>query len=207
MAKLWQFAQLSDNFKTFNTLDQVPRAGRLFISGMSVLQQEAPDPVRGAGITHVLSALDYPVSDSISGPSLETRGYQHLWLQVDDYPSENLLQHFARACAFIDAGVASATTKNDSGGGGGGGVLVHCAMGVSRSATLVCAYLMWKHGVGAGEAVAWVREGRRHVQPNAGFAQQLEVWGRMVRAKGGVEGEAAKAEYARWARRRSAASL
>ena len=44
--------------------------------------------------------------------------------------------------AFIDSAVR-----------GGGRVYIHCAMGKSRSATAVCAYLMWKFGLSPAKAL------------------------------------------------------
>ncbi|KAM9847345.1 dual specificity protein phosphatase 13B-like [Aulostomus maculatus] len=54
----------------------------------------------------------------------------------------------------------------------GGRVLVHCLMGVSRSATLVLAFLMIVEGLQLQEAVAAVRQ-HRDICPNPGFLQQL----------------------------------
>lgn len=51
-------------------------------------------------------------------------------------------------------------------------MLVHCLMGVSRSATLVLAFLMISEGLRLQEAVAAVRP-HRDVCPNPGFLQQL----------------------------------
>lgn len=53
-----------------------------------------------------------------------------------------------------------------------GKVLVHCREGVSRSATLVVAYLMLKEGMTVQDAVRTVRESRE-ICPNEGFLQQL----------------------------------
>ncbi|XP_013767291.1 dual specificity protein phosphatase 13B [Pundamilia nyererei] len=54
----------------------------------------------------------------------------------------------------------------------GGRVFVHCLMGVSRSATLVLAFLMIVEGLRLQEAVAAVRP-HRDICPNPGFLQQL----------------------------------
>ncbi|CAG7836177.1 unnamed protein product [Allacma fusca] len=53
-----------------------------------------------------------------------------------------------------------------------GKVLVHCREGISRSATLVIAYLMMKKGMTAKEAVRLVRN-KRQIYPNDGFLLQL----------------------------------
>lgn len=55
----------------------------------------------------------------------------------------------------------------------GGAVLVHCAQGVSRSATLVAGYLMWRERLGCDAAVAVVRATRPIADPNDGFVLQL----------------------------------
>lgn len=53
-----------------------------------------------------------------------------------------------------------------------GRVFVHCLMGVSRSATLVLAFLMIAEGLTLREAVAAVKP-HRDIFPNPGFLQQL----------------------------------
>lgn len=55
-----------------------------------------------------------------------------------------------------------------------GKVLVHCARGVSRSATLALAYLMIKERLTLVEAVEAVRR-HRNILPNVGFLNQLCV--------------------------------
>ncbi|KAL2891926.1 Tyrosine-protein phosphatase yvh1 [Ceratocystis lukuohia] len=83
-------------------------------------------------------------------------------------------------------------------------VYVHCAMGKSRSVTVVCAYLMWKYpeyfGLSAVvaldparkilrrrrghdamlDAIDWVRRGRDIADPNPGFREQLAMWWEMA---------------------------
>ena len=52
-------------------------------------------------------------------------------------------------------------------------VLVNCFAGVSRSATVVIAYLMYKNKWTIQEAIAFVKSKRRIIKPNSGFICQL----------------------------------
>jgi protein-tyrosine phosphatase len=56
-------------------------------------------------------------------------------------------------------------------------------MGISRSATIVCAYLIATMRMTADEALAAVREKRGIVSPNTGFLRQLEEYA--IRLHGG----------------------
>ena len=53
-----------------------------------------------------------------------------------------------------------------------GKVLVHCTVGVSRSATLVLAYLMIRQNMTLVEAIKTVKD-HRGIIPNRGFLRQL----------------------------------
>ncbi len=55
----------------------------------------------------------------------------------------------------------------------GGHVLVHCNLGISRSSTLVLAYLMYSRHWTLAVAYKFVRERRPLVHPNTGFMSQL----------------------------------
>lgn len=55
-----------------------------------------------------------------------------------------------------------------------GRVLVHCAMGVSRSATVVLAFLMICENMTLVEAIQTV-QAHRDICPNSGFLRQLQV--------------------------------
>jgi len=59
-----------------------------------------------------------------------------------------------------------------------GGVLVHCYAGVSRSTTIVLAYLMARRGMRLAEALALVKAARPAVCPNQGFMEQLRHYER-----------------------------
>lgn len=140
-------------------VDLVPRAGKLYIGGLYALYQG--DLIDSAGITHVLSVIDYD-------PLLQEkfRHLKHFHIRSEDHPNTNLLQYFPSAVAYID----SALDKED------GGIFIHCAMGKSRSAALVCAYLIWKYDFTPEAALEQLCEGRPVCDPNPGFKEQLVVW-------------------------------
>ena len=55
----------------------------------------------------------------------------------------------------------------------GKNVLVHCAAGVSRSATAVMAYLMIHEGMGWADALCYLRESRPCVNPHPLLVRSL----------------------------------
>uniref|UniRef100_G3N732 Dual specificity protein phosphatase n=1 Tax=Gasterosteus aculeatus TaxID=69293 RepID=G3N732_GASAC len=82
-------------------------------------------------------------------------------IEAHDSPSFDMSVNFYPAADFIHRALAA-----------GGTVLVHCAVGVSRSATLVLAYLMIRQNLTLVEAIKTVKD-HRGVIPNRGFLRQL----------------------------------
>lgn len=91
--------------------------------------------------------------------------FEYLHLKVKDSPKEEISRHFESVCRFIKNGLSR-----------GEGVLVHCAFGVSRSATLVIAFLMRELRIAYFDAFSYVRRKRPVIRPNAGFQKQLQCW-------------------------------
>jgi len=85
-------------------------------------------------------------------------------LEVVDNDSQDMLSNFGKCIDFIET--ASKQPYN---------VLVHCALGRSRSACIVIAYLMHKYGWSFEKAIDNVRQAR-YVQPNPGFVRQLQLF-------------------------------
>ncbi|XP_050678427.1 uncharacterized protein LOC126974788 [Leptidea sinapis] len=90
-----------------------------------------------------------------------------LFIRATDHPSTNLLCYFPMANAFIEEGIQK------------GNVLVHCHFGVSRSATLVIAYIMQKYKLNYDQAFNFVRQRRKFINPNPGFVNQLREFHRL----------------------------
>jgi dual specificity phosphatase 12 len=148
-------------------LDPIPRYPGVYIGGLHALYQHQA-LFRAEKITHILSVMDHEIygADGEKFPQYASRTMQ---IRVEDDPNEDLLRDFERTSAFIRRALE-----------GGGRVFVHCAMGKSRSATVVCAFLMKRFGLRPEEALMWVCEGRPVCEPNPGFWEQLRVWRRML---------------------------
>ncbi|XP_024291580.1 dual specificity protein phosphatase 22-B isoform X1 [Oncorhynchus nerka] len=106
-------------------------------------------------ITHILS-----IHDS-AAPILPEITY--LCISAADLPTQNLTQHFKQSIMFMHESRLK-----------GEGCLVHCLAGVSRSVSLVVAYIMTVTGLGWQEALAAVRVARPCAGPNLGFQRQLQ---------------------------------
>ncbi|XP_034385827.1 dual specificity protein phosphatase 22-B-like [Cyclopterus lumpus] len=106
-------------------------------------------------ITHILSIHD------TAAPILEDMTY--LCISAADQSRQNLIQYFRDSIMFIHESRLK-----------GEGCLVHCVAGVSRSVTLVVAYIMTATGRGWVESLAAVRAVRPCAGPNLGFLRQLE---------------------------------
>ncbi|KAF0041713.1 hypothetical protein F2P81_005245 [Scophthalmus maximus] len=87
----------------------------------------------------------------------------YLCISAADHPKQNLIQYFRDSITFIHESRLK-----------GEGCLVHCVAGVSRSVTLVVAYIMTVTGRGWVESLAAVRAARPCAGPNLGFLRQLE---------------------------------
>ncbi|KOC65958.1 Dual specificity protein phosphatase 12 [Habropoda laboriosa] len=118
--------------------------------------------LREAKINYILTVDSCPLPRKIQEllPNLTIK-----YIQVTDMPREDLLTHFEDSYEFID----HTLQVNDK-------ILVHCYFGVSRSATIVIAYLMKKYGKSFIDTFEAVREKRRFVGPNAGFLAQLKLY-------------------------------
>ncbi|XP_072244749.1 dual specificity protein phosphatase 22-B-like [Leuresthes tenuis] len=106
-------------------------------------------------ITHILSIHD------TAAPVLEDMTY--LCISAADHSKQNLTQFFRDSIMFIHESRLK-----------GEGCLVHCVAGVSRSVTLVVAYIMTVTSRGWMESLAAVRCARPCAGPNLGFLRQLE---------------------------------
>jgi len=126
--------------------------------------------LKSIGVTHVLNTAEQHVDVSPGAFSLNK--IQYYGFHVDDLPHANISRHFRRTTDFIQRAIET-----------GGTVCVNCYMGLSRSATVVIAYLMMKQNMTCKQALDVISQGRK-VRPNPGFLQQLAELEHTLRLSG-----------------------
>ncbi|CAD8196374.1 unnamed protein product [Paramecium pentaurelia] len=85
----------------------------------------------------------------------------HHVIQAHDKDDYNILQFADQTFDFIER-----HRKHTN-------ILVHCFLGISRSPTIVAAYLMRKNNMNMEKALWKLKSKRRQVNPNSGFLKQL----------------------------------
>ncbi|KAJ7217324.1 protein-tyrosine phosphatase-like protein [Mycena pura] len=120
------------------------------------------DLLREHHITHLVQVLKTPWAPQ---PDLHNAGFACYRIDIEDDMTAALRPHLAEACNYIRTGIE-----------GGENVLVHCQQGVSRSASIVIAYLIRDHHMTYDAAFDFVRTRRQCIRPNSGFVEALREW-------------------------------
>lgn len=89
----------------------------------------------------------------------------HIPANDDAEPPYNLKDTFEEACDFINSHLKEKSA-----------VLVFSKLGISRSATIIMAYLMAERKWSLQEAQTHVKKCRPHICPNSAFLSQLQSW-------------------------------
>ncbi|KAJ3676648.1 hypothetical protein LUZ60_004060 [Juncus effusus] len=129
-------------------------ADHIYLGGDSVAKNR--EILRKNGITHVLNCVGFVCPEYFKTDLI----YKTLWLQ--DSPSEDITSILYDVFDYFE----DVREQN-------GRVFVHCCQGVSRSTSLVIAYLMWRKGQSFDDAFEYVKAARGIANPNMGFACQL----------------------------------
>jgi len=136
---------------------------RVYLTDLFTARNETQ--LSALGITHVISVIEQPPVFP------QTHFLQTLHIPLSDGSDEDILVHLPTTTSFIHDALAESPDSR---------VMVHCLMGISRSATVVCAYLVATARMTPDEALFAVREKRGYVCPNLGFRRQLEEYARQV---------------------------
>lgn len=115
--------------------------------------------IKEKNIKHILTLLEYPCKLSVH-PDYQYIKFKHI--NIGDKLSTNIYDYFTECIEFIK----QAHEKGDT-------VYVHCAMGISRSVSIVIAYIMKENNMKFEEAFSYVRTCRPQAEPNMAFTYQL----------------------------------
>ncbi|MEL6347246.1 MAG: dual specificity protein phosphatase [Myxococcota bacterium] len=128
---------------------------------LSLGARPRPDQVSALqelGITHVVSCL---ATNRRATIDFLQEDFETLFFPIHDGIHEDIRENFPAFFAFVE-------------GAAPGRVLVHCEVGVSRSASMAIAFVMKTQHLRFYEAYLEVRRRRPQVLPNVGFASQLQ---------------------------------
>ena len=128
-------------------------------------QAENVSVIVNLGITHIVN-----ICRERGCPFRHRLSY--LPIALDDEPCAQIGRCFQEVSQFIYDALGS-----------GGHVLVHCNLGVSRSATVVLAYLMFTRRCTLEAAFHFLKERRPTISPNRGFWRQLAAFERKLYGK------------------------
>mmetsp|Transcript_173865 Transcript_173865/g.557262 ORF Transcript_173865/g.557262 Transcript_173865/m.557262 type:complete len:642 (-) Transcript_173865:150-2075(-) len=122
------------------------------------------EAVVAKGVTHVVAVGSEFLGDE---PHAQAAGIKYLNIVIDDDEGqeETMNGSLAKAVDFIASSIE-----------GGGCVLVHCAAGISKSATVVLAYLVARRFLSLRAAFLQLLRARPMVWPNVGFMWALVGW-------------------------------
>lgn len=113
--------------------------------------------LRTYGITHIVNAS--------SEENVFPGRYTYLRILVNDSVDASIDCFFEAVCDFIDRYSAHDTR-----------FLIHCNAGISRSSTLVLAYMIHRCHIRLPEALGILRRKHAIARPNPGFINQLHRW-------------------------------
>jgi protein-tyrosine phosphatase len=134
--------------------------------------------LRAHGIVYIVNcARELPAAPEYL-PTRVCRQYLHLPMR--DALNECLLKYLQRGVAFMHA---CAVRRVSAPGGKRAGILVHCSAGMSRSVSLVLAYLMLERGWTYASALRYVKSQRRIANPNPSFKLQLQYLQRVAQER------------------------
>lgn len=126
------------------------------------------------GITHVVNVAAGKFQVDTGAKFYRGTPLEYYGIEADDNPFFDLSVYFLPVARYIRDALNIPRSR----------VLVHCAMGVSRSATIVLAFLMIFENMTLVDAIQTV-QAHRDICPNSGFLRQLQVLDNRLRRETG----------------------
>ncbi len=116
------------------------------------------EELKKMGFTHIVTAI-------MGVDAMFPTDFNYKTVNVCDHTQASIHTYFDESADFIHQALQD-----------GGRVYVHCMCGISRSATLICAYLIKYLNYTDETAIELLKQARNITNPNEGFRQQLKVY-------------------------------
>ncbi len=127
------------------------------------------------GITHVVNATR-DIANFFHGKVVGGRRIKYMNVNLNDAEGIDIMKHFGETNKFLLKCVRS-----------GGRALIHCRAGVSRSTTVLTAFLMYFETWRLVDTLQYLRKVRYIIDPNPDFRQQLVLYELMLFGKSSVK--------------------
>lgn len=131
--------------------------GHMHLGGHVVAKSR--EILKANGITHVVNCVRGEHSNYFPDD------FNYLGLYLQDWNQEEIY------CVFYDCFDFIESARDME-----GKVYIHCSQGVSRSATVTAAYIMWRTNQSVDTVLEQLKKARAVVEPNIGFYFQLTSW-------------------------------
>lgn len=120
----------------------------------------SPERLKQSNIKRILTLNRENKHTDIELSMFRKLGIQYKYITIDDSKYSNILSHIDESLKFI---------RID-----GDNILIHCSAGISRSVSIVIAYLIKYKNMTVDQALNFIREKRSIANPNIGFISQLK---------------------------------
>lgn len=134
---------------------------KLFLGNVRCITEKKVLDILGADIIISILSEDEYERFGVTSNCIGDREWCRLILEDDE--DEKIGKYFIEVHKIIKEGIEKGKT-----------VLVHCAAGISRSPSLIIAYLMIENGWDYDKAYRYVKDRRPYIRPNSGFEKQLK---------------------------------
>jgi len=149
--------------KELNTLPAEILHKKVYLGSFEHSQDK--EGLSGLGIKHIVNVSSH-------GNPFANQGFEYLKIDVPDTVEGVLQPYFEECNAFMKKAIAE-----------GSGVLVHCHRGMSRSSTMVIAYMMAEMGMSLEEGHGLVKACRQCMRPNDAFVDQMAKYEVFLKGK------------------------
>ena len=154
-----EFQRVSELIKTDEVLFDGSEIikNKLFLGNYYSATQK--EELKKRGVTHILM-VGYLLHEFFPND------FEYANIEIEDDERENIFRYFYVCINFIEKSKVC---------------YVHCQAGVSRSASIVIAYVMYNKRLSFEDALKFVKEKRFYIYPNDGFRLQLQDFDRVLK--------------------------